>query len=190
MIEENKEKIKISEVIVVEGKDDTSRLKQFFEVDTFETKGSALTEEDIEKIEMLEELRGVIVFTDPDFSGEKIRKRIVQAIPNVKQAFLKQDEARPKSKTKGQSLGVEHASYEDLKEALKDARQGNLEFPQIPTNVLSELGLIMSSDGKKRREYLGEKLRIGYVNAKQLPKRLALFAITEEEVRNIMENYK
>ena len=31
------EKIKIQEVVVVEGKDDTRRLSEFFEVDTIET---------------------------------------------------------------------------------------------------------------------------------------------------------
>jgi len=184
------DKISISEVIIVEGKDDTRRLKQFFEVDTYETQGSALTDDDLEKIEKLNNIRGVIVFTDPDFSGEKIRKKIVQEIPTVKQAFLRQDEARPKSKTKGKSLGVEHASFESLTEALKDAHQADITFSQIPTKVLAELGLVMSSDGRKRREYLGEKLRIGYVNAKQLPKRLALFAIEEDQVRKTMEDYR
>ncbi|WEV45049.1 ribonuclease M5 [Streptococcaceae bacterium ESL0687] len=183
------EKIKISEVVVVEGKDDTRRLKQFFEVDTYETRGSAITDEDLEKIEILDQLRGVIVFTDPDFSGEKIRKRIVQALPSVKQAFLRREEARPSSHSKGRSLGVEHASFEDLKMALSGAHNAREDFPEIPQAVLRELGLIMSDDGKSRREYLGEELRIGYTNAKQLPKRLALFAIDEEEVRKVMKEY-
>ena len=34
------------------------------------------------------------------------------------------------------------------------------------------LGLLMGSDSRKRREYLGEALRIGYCNGKQLLKRL------------------
>ena len=32
-------KIKIQEVIVVEGKDDTANLRRFYEVDTYETRG-------------------------------------------------------------------------------------------------------------------------------------------------------
>lgn len=35
------EKRKIPEVIVVEGKDDTANLRRFYEVDTYETRGSA-----------------------------------------------------------------------------------------------------------------------------------------------------
>ena len=111
-------KEKISQVIVVEGRDDTANLKRYFEVETYETRGSAINDQDIERIQRLHQGHGVIVFTDPDFNGERIRRMIMTAIPTVQHAFLKRDEAVPKSKTKGRSLGIEHASYEDLKTAL------------------------------------------------------------------------
>ena len=95
------EKIKIQEVLVVEGKDDTANLRRFYDVDTYETRGSAINDDDLERIEKLNDLRGVIVFTDPDYNGERIRKIIMNAIPNVKHAFLNRDEAAPKSKSKG-----------------------------------------------------------------------------------------
>ncbi|WP_161948980.1 toprim domain-containing protein, partial [Streptococcus suis] len=82
------QKIKIQEVLVVEGKDDTANLKRFYEVDTYETRGSAISDDDLERIEKLHDLRGVIVFTDPDYNGERIRKIIMQVIPTVKHAFL------------------------------------------------------------------------------------------------------
>ena len=94
------EKIKIQEVLVVEGKDDTANLRRFYDVDTYETRGSAINDDDLERIEKLNDLRGVIVFTDPDYNGERIRKIIMNAIPNVKHAFLNRDEAAPKSKSK------------------------------------------------------------------------------------------
>ena len=75
-------KEKIEEIIVVEGKDDTKRLKEVFDVDTIETRGSAINENILEQIEHAQETRGVIVFTDPDFSGEKIRKTIREAVPD------------------------------------------------------------------------------------------------------------
>ena len=71
------EKRKIPEVIVVEGKDDTANLRRFYEVDTYETRGSAIDQDDLERIATLQELRGVIVFTDPDYNGERIRKIIM-----------------------------------------------------------------------------------------------------------------
>ena len=47
----------------------------------------------------------------------------------------------------------------------------------------------LRNDSRKRREYLGEKLRIGYSNGKQLLKRLELFGITLAEVEEVMEKY-
>lgn len=186
------EKIKIQEVIVVEGKDDTANLKRFYEVDTYETRGSAIDEDDLERIERLHDLRGVIVFTDPDYNGERIRKIIMQAIPTVKHAFLQRDEATPKSKTKGRSLGVEHASFEDLEKALSSVRgyyDDDNQFDITKSNLM-RLGLLMGGDSRKRREYLGEHLRIGYCNGKQLLKRLELFGISLAEVEEVMGEYK
>ena len=186
------EKRKIPEVIVVEGKDDTANLKRYYEVDTYETRGSAINQDDFERIATLQELRGVIVFTDPDYNGERIRKIIMQEIPQVKHAFLNRGEAVPKSKTKGRSLGVEHASYEDLEKALSGL-VGSYEdehFFDITKSDLMRLGLLMGSDSRKRREYLGEELRIGYCNGKQLLKRLELFGVCLSQVEEALASYK
>ena len=45
--------MKIKEIIVVEGKDDTTAIQQAVNADTIETNGSAINEEIIEKIELL-----------------------------------------------------------------------------------------------------------------------------------------
>lgn len=87
------EKINIQEVLVVEGKDDTANLRRFYNVDTYETRGSAITEEDLERINRLNDLRGVIVLTDPDYNGERIRKLIMAAVPTARHAFLNRNEA-------------------------------------------------------------------------------------------------
>lgn len=186
------EKRKIPEVIVVEGKDDTANLKRYYEVDTYETRGSAINQDDLERIAKLQELRGIIVFTDPDYNGERIRKIIMQEIPQAKHAFLNRGEAVPKSKTKGRSLGVEHASYEDLEKALSGL-VGSYEdehFFDITKSDLMRLGLLMGSDSRKRREYLGEELRIGYCNGKQLLKRLELFGVCLSQVEEALASYK
>ena len=47
----------------------------------------------------------------------------------------------------------------------------------------------MAADSRKRREYLGEQLRIGYANGKQLLKRLELFGITLAEIEEVMGVY-
>ena len=180
-------KIKIQEVIVVEGKDDTANLRRFYEVDTYETRGSAINEDDLERIDKLNELRGVIVFTDPDYNGERIRKIIMEAVPTAKHAFLNRGEASPR----GRSLGVEHANFEDIQKALAGVLGSYDDDNQfdIRKSDLMKLGLLMGSDSRKRREYLGEAFRIGYCNGKQLLKRLELFGITLEELEEVMEKY-
>lgn len=184
-------KKKIYEVVVVEGKDDTANLKRFYEVDTYETRGSAISDEDLARIDRLNDLRGVIVFTDPDYNGERIRKLIMQAVPTAKHAFLNRGEAVPKSKTKGRSLGVEHASYEDLEKALSSVMgyYDDEEAFGITASDLMRLGLTMGTDSRRRREYLGEELRIGYTNGKQLLKRLCLFGVTLAEVEAVMSKF-
>lgn len=173
---------KIKEIIVVEGRDDTKKIKQFFEADTIETRGSAIDSEVIHLIEIAQSQRGVIVFTDPDFPGEKIRKIISQAVPGVKHAFLSQAEARPKHKG---SLGIEHASKEAIEKALEGVYQEGVEEgsrDRITKPFLLDKGLIGQTHSKAKRIQLGNHLRIGYVNGKQLEKRLNMFGFNETDV--------
>ena len=184
-------KEKISQVIVVEGRDDTANLKRYFDVETYETRGSAVNDQDIERIQRLHELHGVIVFTDPDFNGERIRRMIMTDIPTLQNAFIKRDENVHKSNSKGRSLGIEHASYEDLKTALAQVTEqfeNENEF-DISRSDLIRLGFLAGADSRRRREYLGEQLRIGYSNGKQLLKRLELFGVTLAEVEEVMIKY-
>ena len=50
--------MKIKEIIVVEGKDDTTAIKQAVNADTIETNGSAINDETIEKIKLAKETEG------------------------------------------------------------------------------------------------------------------------------------
>ena len=175
------------EVIVVEGRDDTRRLKEVFgDIATFETGGSALDREKLTQIKALQEHCGVIVLTDPDFPGQKIRNEIIAAVPYAKQAYLNQADARPKS---GRGIGVEHASEAALKAALEGVmtpvpveRAGG----QVRQTFLMRLDLIGQADSKQKRELLANKLGIGYVNGKQLRNRLNLFGISEDQVLEVL----
>ena len=185
-------KEKISQVLVVEGRDDTANLKRYFDVETYETRGSAICQEDMKRIKRLHDLHGVIVFTDPDVNGERIRMMIMTAIPSVQHAFLKRNEAAPKSKSKGKSLGIEHASYEDLRTALSQVTKNfekTTDF-DITRSDLIRLGFLAGKDSRKRREFLGKELRIGYSNGKQLLKRLELFGINLAKVESVMAHYQ
>lgn len=171
--------MKIKEIIVVEGKDDTTAIRNALDADTIETNGSAINEETIEKIKRAQESRGVIVFTDPDYPGEKIRKTIAFHVPGCKHAFLSKEEAIDK-KSKG--IGVEHATTTAIRKALQGAQVMNETIIEEITNEdLITAGLIGGNKARERREKLGKQLRIGYTNGKQLHKRLMMFQISKEE---------
>lgn len=181
-------KPKIKEVIVVEGKSDTKKIKLAVDAETIETQGLALEPEILEMIVHAQETKGVIVFTDPDYPGETIRKKITQKVPGVKHAFITTKEGVPKFKG---SLGIEHASIESIREALKGLYSvAEEEKATVSAKFLRDMGLTGGKYAKKWRIRLGEELRIGYTNSKQLEKRLSMFGITEQEVEKTMEKIK
>ncbi|MFC3801663.1 ribonuclease M5 [Cohnella sp. GCM10012308] len=108
---------RIAEIIVVEGKEDTVAIRRAVDADTIETGGSAIDEKVLRRIELARERRGVIIFTDPDVPGEKIRKIIEARVPGCSHAFLAKADARGKD-----GIGVEHASPEAIRAALGRVR--------------------------------------------------------------------
>lgn len=183
--------MKIKEIIVVEGRDDTAKIHQAVHADTIETNGSAINQEILGRIKLAQEKRGIIIFTDPDYPGERIRHIIDQAVPGCKHAFLTQNAARAKHPLK-KSLGIEHASKEAIQQALAQVYElTELEENEITKEDLVNNGFIGGSGAAERREKLGELLQIGHTNGKQLLKRLTMFRITkyqfEEAVRKLQQ---
>lgn len=174
--------MKIKEIIVVEGKDDTIAVKRAVNADTIETNGSAISKETLNQIAHAQSKRGVIVFTDPDYPGRRIRAIIEENIPGVKHAFLPREKAISKN---GKSLGIEHASDEDIKKALENVYSPNLDdtVELISMDDLYSARLIGHMQAKERRKKLGEILNIGMTNGKTLYKRLAMFQISMEQFK-------
>ena len=154
-------------VVVVEGKDDTIRLKQFFPgIETIETNGSAVSEVVLSELKKLSKSREIIIFTDPDFNGERIRRIVTEAVPSAKQAFITRKEGEPEKR--GNSLGVEHASKEALERALSDLH----EVEERQSDLTERVGAILS---------------VGYGNAKTFYKRLNTFGISLDELTHAVE---
>ncbi|KRN99837.1 ribonuclease M5 [Companilactobacillus kimchiensis] len=180
---------KIKEIIVVEGKSDTNRLKDCFgDVDTIETTGSALDKETVEQIKIANEKRGVIIFTDPDFNGNRLRTIIQKAVPNAKQAFLPRDKAVPKHSDG--SLGIEHARDEDIKAALQAVyTRTDHDFQKYDQDDMVDLGLVGDPDSHQRRLAVGAELKIGYTNAKQFLNRLNMFQVVPSDLVAAVKNF-
>lgn len=178
--------MKIKEIIVVEGKDDTVAIKRAVDADTIETNGSAVNQITIEKVRLAQEKRGVIIFTDPDYPGERIRHILSKQVPGCKHAFLPKAEAIAKT---GKGVGIEHASPEAIRAALmhvKEEMQEQYE-EEIEWSELVKAGLIGGPKAKRRREQLGLLLKIGYANGKQLHHRLNMFRISQDEFARALD---
>ena len=175
-------------VVVVEGKDDTIRLKQFFPgIETIETNGSDVPDTVLTELQELAHKREIIVLTDPDLNGERIRRLVTKAVPTAKQAFITRKEGEPHKKG---SLGVEHASKEALVRALSVLHEKKLPSSDLTRKKYQELGLASGPNSRKLREQVGIKLRVGYGNGKQFYHRLQTFGISLAELKQTVEEVK
>lgn len=173
----------IKEIIVVEGKSDTAAIRRAVEAETIETGGSAINNQVYEKIRLALERRGVIIFTDPDHAGERLRRLITARFPGCKQAFLSQEEATYKG-----DVGIENASPELIRKALANVKTDfKLQQSQITWEDLMEAGLIVHPQASERREVMGKLLGIGYANGKQFFKRCQMFQISRDEFEKALE---
>lgn len=172
----------IKEVIVVEGTNDTKRLKSFFEVDTIETHGLGLSKETIELVKQANKKRGVILFLDPDTPGEKLRTRLNKEVPGCKNAFVLKEDARTKKK-----VGIEHADKQTLEEALNNLVTYSEDKESLTLEEYNELGLSGMPDSVQRREKITRAFHIGKCNAKTMYKRLNMLGVTLEEIKEVLE---
>ena len=107
----------IQQVIVVEGKSDIARVRQAVDADLIATGGYALRSAVIQDIRVAYEKRGIIILTDPDGPGEKIRSRLSVMFPEALHAFVPKSEASTED-----DVGIENASPESIRKALDKVR--------------------------------------------------------------------
>ena len=177
-------KIKIKEIIVVEGRDDITAIKRVVDAHIIALNGfSALSKKTINKMVELSQNNDLILFTDPDFAGKKIRDTLKRYIPNIKHAFVSRKDA-----TRNDNIGVENANDEAILDALKNVitAHQNVEN-RFNISDLIDNGFISGSNAKERRIMLGDILKIGYYNAKQLLKALNSFNISKEQFEEAVE---
>ncbi|WP_333859612.1 ribonuclease M5 [Clostridium sp.] len=173
----------IKEVIVVEGKDDISAVKRAVDAELIAVGGFGINNKVIDKIKEAQNRQGVIVMTDPDFAGEKIRKIISKRVKGIKHAYISQ-----KDGIKNGNIGIENASPDtiitalknakcELKEERKEFKMEDMVFFQLTGNIKSRV----------KRDMLGRELGIGYCNASQFLKRLNNYGIVRDEFKKAMD---
>lgn len=174
------------QVFIVEGQHDKAKLIEILgNVDVIITNGSEISEETILLIQKLSDTHDMIVFTDPDYAGQRIRQIVSKHAKNVHHVFLKQELALSKNKKK---IGIEHADKDDILKALNHMQVVKNSHKPISTHFLYSCGLIGHENSKQLRDLVSDKLHLGYVNGKTLKSRLALFDISEKEILEVIND--
>lgn len=167
----------LKEVLVVEGKMDTVAIGKALEADTIETGGFTLAPYTLRQIEAAYKKRGIIILTDPDGAGERIRRFLTERFPEAGQAFIPKRQA-----TANNDVGVEQAQPEAILEALAKVRHHEYRPQQEFTmRDLFQNNLNGSESASARRDALGAELGIGYGNAKRFLERLNHYGVNREE---------
>lgn len=162
----------IKEAVIVEGTYDKIKLSSFLDGVIFVTGGFSVisNKKRLATIKTLAEEMGIVILTDSDSAGFKIRNYIKQSIPEnqVKHAYIPDISGKEKRKNKpGKEglLGVEGISQEIIIKALRDAGceiDGNSEniSPSRPITKadLYMLGLSGDQNSTKKRQTLSNNL--------------------------------
>lgn len=171
------EKVRVREVIVVEGKYDLNTLKQILDATVITTEGFGIfhQKEKLDLIARMARNRGVIILTDSDGAGFVIRNHLKGCLDPalVKHAYIPDipgKERRKERASKEGKLGVEGMPPEVLLEALRRAGATLDDVARdaggrITKGDLYALGLSGKPDSAQRRKELLRRM--------ELPERLS-----------------
>jgi ribonuclease M5 len=183
--------LSIKEVIIVEGKYDKIKLSSIIDGLIIETDGFSIfnNKDQLALIRKLAKTKGILILTDSDGAGFKIRNFLRGAVPteSVKHAYIPDILGKEKRKTqlsKEGKLGVEGISKEIIIEALTKSgvfceEKDNIS-PKITKTDLYSDGLSGCTDSFEKRRQLLKLL--------DLPERLTANSLLQ--VLNAMITYE
>ena len=169
-------KIYLDGILVVEGKEDASYLSNYIASEIVVTNGFEISKKTISYLKN----KKVIVLTDPDEAGAKIRNKLNQLLPNAINV-----EVDIKKCIRDTKNGVAECEINEVLTKLKpySVHEKSSES-DITMSDLYELGLINNKD---LREQVCQKLNLGKCNAKTMYKRLLNNNIKLKQLCEIMK---
>lgn len=177
------QKLRIKEAIIVEGRDDIDAVGRACDALIIATHGFGITAETWGLIEKAYEELGIIILTDPDFSGEEIRRKLTERFPSALQAYISRDDA-----TRADDIGVENARPEVIKEAILRARPRLEEEKElIGREDIVRLGMSGMEGSSEFRYRVMDILGLGYGNTGNMVKKINSFGISREELERAVE---
>lgn len=177
-------KVHIPALIVVEGVSDVQFLQTFIDAEFAITNGSAILTSTIDYIRStLKHGKEVIILTDPDFPGEKIRTSLTEQFPSISHAFVDKKFATSKGK-----VGVAESQKDRILEALAlkvTPKRNQTNF--LKTSDLHRLNLIGGIDSLQLRMKICDIFHIGHCNAKTFLKRLNFLNVTVKDIEKALQ---
>lgn len=192
-MENTQNRIKIKETIIVEGKYDKIRLSALCDANIMELGGFRIynDKERLKLIRRIAEKTGIVILTDSDSAGFRLRRYLFSAIPgvNIKNVYIPDIHGKEKRKPrpgKENLVGVEGMSTETLLKAFAAAGitpEGE-ESPKPPFTkaYLYELGLYGGENSAALRRKLCEKLELPKMLSANALAEILPVIITEEEL--------
>jgi ribonuclease M5 len=175
--------LKVKQAIIVEGKYDKIKLSSIIDGVIIQTDGYGIFK-DKEKLDLIRfyaNSTGIIILTDSDSAGFKIRNFLKSAIHegNIINVYTPDVFGKEKRKVKQSAegkLGIEGLDVETILEAFKRANITNYSIQDTPTKKITHtdlytLGLSGTPDSRKLRQKLLKKL--------ELPERLTTNGLLE-----------
>ena len=169
-------KIYLNGILVVEGKEDASYLSNYIASEIVVVNGFEIPKTTINYLRN----KRVIVLTDPDEAGQKIRERINVLLPDAANV-----EIDIKKCNRGNKNGVAECEIDEILTKLKQySVTANEPQSDIKMSDLYDLGLL---GNQELRKSVCEKLNLGECNAKTLYKRLIANNIKLKELTEIVK---
>ena len=165
---------------------DVAAVRRAVDADCIITDGFRLRNAAIKNIRAAYEKRGIIILTDPDTVGERIRTRLTEIFPRARHAFIPVEDA---TNAGDGDIGVEQASPAAVRAALEKVRTP-MEEPEETFSMsdMMHAGLTGTDDAAVRRAQVGRRLGLGFANAKTFLRRLNTYGITRAEFTAALED--
>ncbi len=170
----------IKSIIVVEGKEDVSYLSSFIDALYVETKGYNASKNDIDFLINASKIEKIIILTDSDEAGEKIRNELSKHILDAIHLSVSKDKCNKNGKH-----GVAECEKEEIVKILSPYFVKDNHNTELSLDDLIQIGI----DNKEKRRFVCEQLSLGLCNTKTLIKRVNYLGINKEQLREALNQY-
>ena len=172
-------KTNIDGVLLVEGKEDVAFLSSFINTLFFTTNGYDINEEKIAFLLEASKVNKLIIFTDPDEAGEKIKNTLKNKISGLFEAEIEKNKRKNYKKN-----GVAESSKEAVIKALKPfITNEEIKLENYDLVTLVSLG----KNPQEIKDKIIQKYHLVKGNNKSIENQLRILKISKEELWKLID---